>query len=209
MKPLAPTSIGYTYIDQSLSASCCIPTWYFSSLTECHFSILISIGTVISRIMQIFLCIEKITQSGLRSVEHIQNGKTNSFKSRWNSGRSESIFQSLASCKIPTIGSFLFGLIALLEDVTNLMVLLSERKDMRPCCKDLIGPLSFKELRRNGQFLMWLLAVFLSICAEERSSRIEVATILARLFTVLGRAFTTFSCEIRLSSKTVRTQLCL
>src|SRR6056300_1061079 len=146
MKSLAPTSIGYTYIDQSLSATCCMPTWYFSSLTECHFS---TLGTVISRIMQIFLCIEKITQSGLRSVEHIQNGKTSSFKSRWNSGRSESTFQSLASCKIPTIGSFLFGLAALSEAFTNLMVLLSERKDMRLCCKDLIGPLSFKEFWRN------------------------------------------------------------
>ena len=146
MKPLAPTSIGYTYIDQSLLASSCIPAWYFSSFTECHFSILISIGTVISRTMQVFLCIEKITQSGLRSVEHIQNGKTNSSKSRWNSGISESIFQSLASCKIPTMGSFLFGLAALSEGFTNWIVL---RKDMRPCSKDLIGPFSFKELRRN------------------------------------------------------------
>ena len=127
MKPLAPTSIGYTYMEQSLSASWCIPTWYFSSLAECHFSTLTSIGTVILRIMQIFLCIEKITQSGLRSVEHIQKGNTHSFNSLWNSGRSESIFQSLASCKIPTIGFFLFGLAALSEDFTNLMVLLSEK----------------------------------------------------------------------------------
>ena len=168
MKPLAPTSIGYVYIDQSLSASCCIPTWYFSSLTECHFSMFTSIGTVISRIMQIFFCIEKITQSGLRSVEHIQNGKTNSFKSRWNSGRSESIFRSLASYKIPEINVyFLFRLMALSEDFTSLMVLLSERKHMRPCSKDLIGPLSIKEFRRNWQDLIQLQLFFVNLCRRK------------------------------------------